>query len=157
MTQVLVAQKLSPREIDKMYLSQIFARFGKPKTLVSDNGPEIKVSDDLKQWCESLGNKKMESIIEHPRANGLAERAVQTVKRALQAWSPNPNVSFGAFLQMTLMTHRNTSKTRGQTPVELLLGRSVRLPAIADCANQFFSRPTKRQRQFLLPSSSGRA
>ena len=30
------------------------------------------------------------------------------------------------------MTHRNTSKTRGITPVEFLLGRRVRLPAIAD-------------------------
>ena len=74
----------------------------------------------------------MESPVCHPRANGLAERAVQTVKRALQAWSPNLNVSFGAFLQKALMTHRNTSKTRGKTPVELLLGRRVRLPAIAD-------------------------
>ena len=76
--------------------------------------------------------KKMESPVYHPRANGLAERAVQTVKRALQAWSPNLNVSFGAFLQRALMTHCNTSKTRSKTPVELLLGRRVRLPAIAD-------------------------
>ena len=30
------------------------------------------------------------------------------------------------------MTHRNTSKTRSKTPVELLLGQRVRLPAIAD-------------------------
>ena len=30
------------------------------------------------------------------------------------------------------MTHRNTSKTRSKTQVELLLGRRVRLPAIAD-------------------------
>ena len=75
--------------------------------------------------------KKMESPIYHRRANG-AERAVQTVKRALQAWSPNLYVSFGAFLQRALMTHRNTSKTRGKVPVELLLGRRVRLPAIAD-------------------------
>ena len=97
----------------------------------SDNGPEI-VSGDLKQWCESLGIKKIESPVYHPRANGLAERAVQTVKRALQAWSPNLNVSFGAFLQRALMTHRNTSKTRSKTPVELLLGRRVRLPAIAE-------------------------
>ena len=52
--------------------------------------------------------------------------------RALQAWSPNLNLAFGAFLQRALMTHRNTSKTRGKTPVELLLGRRVRLPAIAD-------------------------
>ena len=118
-------------ETVKIYLSQIFARFRIPKTLVSDNGPEF-VSGDLKQWCESLGIKKMESPVYHPRANGLAERAVQTVKRALQAWSPNLNVPFGAFLQRALMTHRNTSKTRSKTPVELLLGRRVRLPAIAD-------------------------
>ena len=30
------------------------------------------------------------------------------------------------------MTHHNPSKTRSETPVELLLGRRVRLPAIAD-------------------------
>ena len=78
----------------KVYLSQIFARFGIPRALVSDNGPEF-VSSDLKQWCESLRIKKMESPIYHPRASGIAERAVQTVKRAIQAWSPNLNVSLG--------------------------------------------------------------
>ena len=74
----------------------------------------------------------METPIYHQRANGVAKRAVQTVKRAIQAWSPNLNVSFGAFLQRALMTHRNTSTTRGKTPVELLLGRKVRLPAVTD-------------------------
>ena len=74
----------------------------------------------------------MKSPIYHPRANGLVERAVQTVKRALQAWSPNLNVSFGAFLQRALMAHGKTSKTRSKTPVELLLGNRVRLPARAD-------------------------
>ena len=34
-------------ETVKVYLSQIYARFGMPKTLVSDNGPEL-VSGDLK-------------------------------------------------------------------------------------------------------------
>ena len=82
----------------KVHLSQIFARFRIPRILVSDKGPEF-VSGDLKQWCESLGIKKMETPIYHPGANGIAERAVQTVKRAIQAWSPNLNVSFGAFLQ----------------------------------------------------------
>ena len=118
-------------ETVKIHISQIFARFGTPKTLVFDNGLQF-VSGDLKQWCQSLGIRKIESPVYHPRANGLAEKAVQTVKRALQAWSRNLNVSFGAFLQRALMTHRNTSKTRGKIPVELLLARRVRLPAIAD-------------------------
>ena len=114
-----------------MYLTQIFARFRIPKTLVSDNLPEF-VSDDLKQWCESLRIKKIESPIYHSKANVFAEPAVQTRKRAVQAWSQNLNVSFGAFLQRALMTHRNTSKTRGKTPLELLLGRKVRHRAVTD-------------------------
>ena len=113
----------------KVHLSQIFAGFGLPRILVSDNGPEF-VSSYLKQWCESLWIKKIESPIFHRRANAIAERAVQTVKRAIQAWSPILNVSFGTFLQRALVTHRNTSKTRGKTPVELLPGRKVRLPAV---------------------------
>ena len=74
----------------------------------------------------------MESPIYHPGANGIAERAVQTVKRAIQAWSLNLNVSFGASLQRVLITDRNTSKRRGKTPVELLLGRKVRLSTVTD-------------------------
>ena len=108
----------------KVHLSQIFARFGIPRILVSKT-MVLSLSSDLKQWCESLGIKKMESPIYHLRANGIAERAVQTVKRTIQAWSPNLNLSFGAFLQRALMTYRNTSKTRGKAPVELLLGRKV--------------------------------
>ena len=115
----------------KVHLSQVFARFGIPRILVSDNCPEF-VSSDLKQCFESLGIKKMESPIYYPRANGIAERAVQTVKQAIQAWSSNLNVSFGAFLQRALMTHRNTSKTRGKTPVEVLVVRKVRLPPVTD-------------------------
>ena len=75
----------------KLHLSQIFARFEIPRILVSDNDPEFE-SSDLKQWCESLWIKRMESPIYHTRANWIAEQAVQTVKRAIQAWSPNLNV-----------------------------------------------------------------
>ena len=53
----------------------------------------------------------MESSVYHQRANGLAERAVQTEKQASQAWSPNLSVSFGVFLQRAVMIHRNTTKT----------------------------------------------
>ena len=118
-------------EIVKLYLNQTFARFGIPETLVSDNDLEF-VGDDLKQCCGSLEIKNLESPVYHPIANGLAEGVVQTVKRAPQTRSPNFNISFGAFLQRALMTHRKTAKTRSKTPVELLLGCRVWLPAIAD-------------------------
>ena len=42
------------------------------------------------------------------------------------------------------MTHRKISKTRGKTPVELLLGRKVRLSAVTDfeLCERFLIKPT---------------
>ena len=83
----------------------------------------------------------MESPVYLPRANGLAERAVQTVKRTFQAWSPYLKMSFEASLQKALIAHRSISKTRSKFPVELLLGCRVILSAIADFltrANPFY-------------------
>ena len=93
---------------------------------MSNSGPQF-VSDDLKQWCEYLRNKETESPVYHPRANRLAEGAIQRVKGAFKAWSPNLNMPFRGFV----WTHRNTSKTRDEASVELLLGRRCRLEPVA--------------------------
>ena len=74
----------------------------------------------------------MELPVYYPRANGLAERASLTLRRDFQAWCPNLNWSFGEFLQRALLKHPKTSKTKEKTPVEILLGRRVGLPSIAD-------------------------
>ena len=61
-------------------------------------------------------------------------------------------MSFGAFLRNTIMTHRKNSKTRCKTSVERLLGRRVRLPAIADfdsCEPFLFNKKTKTFPAFI--------
>ena len=83
-------------------------------------------SSDLKEFCESLGLKRWR------QPSTIHELAVQTGKWAVQVWSPNLNVSSGALLQRALITRRNTFKTRGKTPVGLVLGRKMRLPAVTD-------------------------
>ena len=98
------------------WLSAIFGRFGVPHTLVSDNAKKI-INDKVVVTCfQAQGCTKIESPIYNPRNNGLAERAVQTVKKAMRAWNSSHRVSFHAFLQRVLFTHRNTSSTRGKTP-----------------------------------------
>ena len=87
----------------------------------------VTIKTDVKHW-----NYKNGSSVYHSRADGLAERAVHTVKRAPQAYSPNLNVLFGVLLLRALIIHRNFLKTWGKTRVELVLGRRVRVPAIAD-------------------------
>ena len=110
-------------------LSAFFGRFGVPHTLVSDNTKEF-INDKVVTWLQAQDCTKLESPIYNPRSNGLAERAVQTVKKAMRAWNSSLRVSFHAFLQRVLFTHRNTSSVRGKTPSEVLLGRKMRLPAV---------------------------
>ena len=110
-------------------MSANFRRFGVPHTLVSDNAKEF-INDKVVTWLKAQGCTKLESPIYNPRSNGLAERAVQSVKKAMRAWNSSLCVSFLAFLQRVLFTHRNTSSARGKTPSEVLLGRKLRLPAV---------------------------
>jgi hypothetical protein len=112
-------------------LSATFSRFGIPYTLVSDNAKEF-ICDEVTNWLRHQGCRKIESPLYYPRANGLAERAVQTIKRAMNSWDPIMRVTFHAYLMKVLLAHRNTSNARSKTPSEILNGRKVRVPVIVD-------------------------
>ena len=105
-------------------LRQCFCRFGIPTTLVSDNAKEF-TSTELASCHQTF------TPIYNPRSNGVAERAVQTVKSAMRAWIPAMG-SFDAFLNRVLLNHRNSpSSSRDGSPAEILLGRSLRVPVIS--------------------------
>ena len=76
-------------------LRTVFTRFGVADTLVSDNAKEF-VSQDVNTWLQLQGTKKVESPLYFPRANGLAERAVKTVKNGLMAWKESCAVVVGS-------------------------------------------------------------
>lgn len=110
-------------------LRAVFSRFGIPNTLVSDNAKEF-VADELRRWLKLSGCHKLESPTYHPRANGLAERGVQTIKRAMMAYDTKMDCSFNAHLQKVLLVHRNTASSRGDSPSKLLNGREMRIPIV---------------------------
>ena len=57
----------------------IFARYGIPETVVSDNGPQFS-SEAYAQFAREYGFKRATSSPNHPQGNGEAERDVQTIK-----------------------------------------------------------------------------
>lgn len=65
-------------------LDTVFNIFGKPKSIKSDNGSPFQ-SASFKSWCKEKGIDHITSTPLSPRQNGLVERAMQGIKKALTA------------------------------------------------------------------------
>lgn len=63
------------------FLFSVFARFGHPLELVSDNGPQFS-SDEFSQYMTMSGIRHHMGAPYHPQAIGLVELTVQSVKNA---------------------------------------------------------------------------
>ncbi|XP_065315252.1 uncharacterized protein LOC135924132 [Gordionus sp. m RMFG-2023] len=100
-------QGLTTKVVIKL-LQKLWAKFGIPKIIVSDGGPAF-ISENFKQFCNSIKIKHILTPPYHPSSNGQAERMVDIVKNWIK--------------------RRNKKKMKeGVTPVELFLGRRTRLP-----------------------------
>ena len=98
------------------HLSSIFARYGVPELVISDNGPQYS-SESFKEFSRNYGFRHNTSSPHYPQANGEAERAVQTIKGLLKK---------AADPYLAMLAYRSTPLALGYTPSELLMGRKLR-------------------------------
>lgn len=104
-------------------LRPLFAQFGLPETIVTDNGTCF-VSVEFEKFLANNGIKHLKSAPYHPQSNGLAERAVQIVKKGLKkVTSGSPRSRLAKMLYAYRLTPQTTT---GLSPAELLLGRRPR-------------------------------
>ena len=105
-------------------LKTIFARYGLPRELVSDNGPQF-VSAAFQLFMKRNGIRHARSAPYHPATNGAAERVVQTFKRSLRT-AGSDSGSEAHKLARFLLSYRTTPhSTTGQAPAELFLRRNI--------------------------------
>ena len=104
-------------------LRVLFAKFGLPESLVTDNATCF-TSQEFKWFLQKNGIHHTPSVPYHPVSNGLAERAVQTVKKGLRKVV---SVSLSSWLSKVLFAYHITPQSNtGISPAELLLGRQPR-------------------------------
>lgn len=103
-------------------LRMVFATFGIPEMLVSDNGPAFK-SEDFKEFVEKNGIRHLTTAPYHAASNGLAERAVQTVKQGL---AKQTQADLPTKLARFLFSYRTTSnELTGSSPSEMMFKRQL--------------------------------
>ena len=106
-------------------LRSMFARYGLPDQIVSDNGPQFTASD-FEEFCKRNGVKHIRTASYHPASNGEAERFVQTFKHSLKASKNNAGTLHDKLFRF-LLRYRNTpSSTTGVTPAELFMKRPLK-------------------------------
>ena len=108
-----------------LVLRRLFASWGLPKQIVSDNGPTF-TSTMFAEFLVANGIRHIKVTPYHPRANGEVERTVRTFKESMRSMAQN-GASLEQNLLAFLLRQRTTPhSTTGRTPADLFMGRSLR-------------------------------
>ena len=94
---------------------ELFVTHGIPDTVMSDNGPCFSAVP-FQEVAAKYGFVHTTSSPRYPRANGVVERFVRTVKGLLKK-NDDP--------YLALLTYRSTPLQTGLSPSELLMGRRL--------------------------------
>ena len=106
-------------------LRNLFAKYGLPEQLVSDNGPQFTY-EEFADFMKANGIKHIHSAPYYPSTNELAERFVQTFKKAMKTNAqdePNLNARLSQFLLGYSSTPHATTNI---SPGELFLQWKLR-------------------------------
>ena len=106
-------------------LRNLFAKYGLPLQICSDNGPQF-TSAEFEHFCKQNGVKHIRVAPYHAASNGMAERMVQSFKQCLTA-SQSSHCTTQQIIDRFLLTYRSCKHpTTACTPASLFLGRELR-------------------------------
>jgi hypothetical protein len=113
--------------IARIFINEIVARHSAPSRLLSDQGANLR-SALIKNICDYLNTKKVQTAPYNPKCDGLTEKANHTLCRMLSAYSNENQTNWDCYLPLVLGAYRMSKHaTTGYSPFELLYGRQPRL------------------------------
>ena len=121
-------QTTKTEEIISALINHWIARFGVPKTITSDRGPQF-TSQIWRGIADILGVDMNFTTPYHPQANGLIERFHRTLKASLLASTNGGLISWLDKLPWVLLGLRNSIKLDSNlSSAEVMFGKSINLP-----------------------------
>ncbi|XP_051804922.1 uncharacterized protein K02A2.6-like [Acanthochromis polyacanthus] len=122
--EAVVISDISSKTVVKE-LTKIFARFGYPLQVVSDNGRQF-VGQLFEDCLKTSGIKHIRASPYYPKSNGKIERFHRYLKKAFRATETEGKV-WKEELPKILMAYRSTPhRATGETPAMLMFGRDIR-------------------------------
>ena len=114
-------------DIAQILINEVFSRYGLPKYILSDNGPQF-VSNIFDDFCRSCGIKQKLTANYHPQTN-MTERVNRTLKPMIAMFAQQSPHSWDKEIQKLAFAIRTSiNETTGETPAFLMFGRDPRTP-----------------------------
>ncbi|GKV49002.1 hypothetical protein SLEP1_g55776 [Rubroshorea leprosula] len=116
------------KKIEDFLFNSILCRFGIPKRIIADNGPQFRAAA-LRSFCDDYGIELSLTSVYTPRSNEQAESANKIVLRGLKTRVISARSNWVDELNKVLWSCRTTpSSATGETPFSLAYGAEAIIP-----------------------------
>ncbi|CAM4847538.1 unnamed protein product, partial [Rotaria magnacalcarata] len=113
--------------IAQILINEVFSRYGLPKYILSDNGPQF-MSNIFEDFCNSFGIEQKFTDNYHPQSN-MTERVNRTLKPIIAIFAQRSPRSWDKEIQKLAYAIRTSAnETTGDTPAFLIFARNPRTP-----------------------------
>nr|XP_017221119.1 PREDICTED: uncharacterized protein LOC108197890 [Daucus carota subsp. sativus] len=110
------------------FMDNILMRFGLPRVLVSDNGPQF-IGSDFENYLAERGIKHKKSSVAYPQGNGQVEVTNRILLRGIEKRLEESKSKWPEELPHVLWSYRTSPRTStGETPFKLAYGTEAMLP-----------------------------
>lgn len=114
--------------IAQLLVEEVISRHGVPRELLSDRGAAF-LSALLKDICQLMGLKKVNTTAYHPQGDGLVERFNRTLTDMLAKTVDQSGKNWDTCLPYVLFAYRTSlQESTQESPFHLLYGRDPCLP-----------------------------
>jgi len=121
-------KQVREKEVKDFIWRNIICRFGAPKEIVCDNGPQF-MGDQITEFLRSWQIKRITSTPYHLVGNGQAESTNKFIINNLKKRLQDSKCNWPEVLPGVLWAYRTTTKTgTGETPFSMVYGAEALIP-----------------------------